>query len=191
MQDDPTEPSKRTARTSGSSLSRFSYSGVGIPASREGVKFAYVAMIPIVALIILWYVDIQYRGQIIAGRIEAHRTDFTVFTEAGAALFDGRNLYRVTNPRGWYYLYPPLFALLVSPLSFLDSRSQVFIWYLISIASGFGCYDEACRIWCAVTFPQARAESRRRRKSNLAIGIGVCAGLTIALPALDCLQRGQ
>ena len=191
MQDDPTEPSKRTARTSGSSLSRFSYSGVGIPASREGVKFAYVAMIPIVVLTILWYVDIQYRGQIIAGRIEAHRTDFTVFTEAGAALFDGRNLYRVTNPRGWYYLYPPLFALLVSPLSFLDSRSQVFIWYLISIASGFGCYDEACRIWCAVTFPQARAESRRRRKSNLAIGIGVCAGLTIALPALDCLQRGQ
>ena len=97
----------------------------------------------------------------------------------------------MTNPRGWYYLYPPLFALLVSPLSFLDSGSQVFIWYLISIASGFGCYDEACRIWCAVTFPQARAESGRRRESNLAIGIGVCAGLTIALPALDCLQRGQ
>ena len=81
-------------------------------------------------------------------------TDFTVFTEAGAALFDGRNLYRVTNPRGWYYLYPSLFALR-PPLSFLDSRSQVFIWYLISIASGFGCYDEACRIWAATRpFPR-------------------------------------
>ena len=72
MQDDPTEPSKRTARTSGSSLWRFTYSGVGIPASREGVKLAYVAMIPIVGLTILWHVDIQYRGQIIAGHIEAH-----------------------------------------------------------------------------------------------------------------------
>jgi hypothetical protein len=38
---------------------------------------------------------------------------------------------------------------------------------------------------------RATLESSHRKESNLAIGIGVCAGLTIACPALDCLQRGQ
>ena len=167
------------------------YRGVGIPATREGVKFSYVAMIPIAALTILWYVDVQYRGRVVAGQVEAHRTDFTVFTEAGAALFDGRDPYRVTNPRGWFYLYPPLFALLVSPLAFLDSQSQVFVWYLVSIALGFGCYHEACRIWHAVAGPRATTGTRRLAESNFAIGVGVCAALAVACPALDCLQRGQ
>ena len=36
--------------------------------------------------------------------IGEHRTDLTVFTEAGAAFFDGRDPYEVTNPRGWMYL---------------------------------------------------------------------------------------
>ena len=82
-------------------------------------------MIPIVALTIWGYVDVRGRGEIVPGDIEAHSTDFTVFTEAGAAFLDGRDPYRVTNPRGWFYLYPPLFALLVSPSASLDSKSQV------------------------------------------------------------------
>ena len=66
-----------------------------------------------------------------------HQTDFTVFTEAGAAFFDGRDPYAVKNPRGWFYLYPPLFALLVSPLASLDSKSQVVVWYIISVVLAF------------------------------------------------------
>ena len=45
-----------------------------------------------------------------------HRTDLTVYTEAGAAFFDGRPPYEVSNPRGWTYLYPPLLAMLLAPL---------------------------------------------------------------------------
>jgi hypothetical protein len=169
----------------------FVYRGIGIPATREGVKFAYVAMIPLVALTIFYYVDVRNRGQILAGQIEAHRTDFTVFTEAGAAFFDGRDPYRVTNPRGWFYLYPPLFALMVSPLSCLDSQSQVLVWYLVSIALGFGCYAEARRVWLMALGSGSTARGDCSRITSFTIGIGICTGLAVAFPALDCLQRGQ
>jgi hypothetical protein len=191
MNREPTTPDQKAERARSSLRSLFAYRGIGIPESRDGIKASYVAMIPIVALTVLWYVDIQYRGQIVQGRIELHRTDFTVFTEAGAALLDGRDPYRVTNPRGWYYLYPPLFALLVAPLSFLDSQSQVFVWYIVSIALGFGCYCETWRIWKIVAAPRTEPDGRRREESKFAIVIGSCAMLAIACPALDCLQRGQ
>src|SRR5262245_59359793 len=97
------------------------YRGLGLPRSLAEVRFRDVAVVLIVALTVWGYVDIGPRGRIEPGRPDRHRTDFTVFTEAGAALFDGRNLYNVTNPRGWYYLYPPLFAILVAPLAAFDT----------------------------------------------------------------------
>ena len=67
-------------------------------------------LLPIGAFIVIvgWFaVDVGPRGRVVPGRVDAHRTDFTVFTEAGKAFFDGRDPYAVTNPRGWFYLYPP------------------------------------------------------------------------------------
>ena len=109
-------------------------------------------------------------------------TDFTVFTEAGAAFFDGRNPYHVANPRGWHYLYPPLFALLIAPLSVFDTESQVLIWYFVNVGLTFGCLGEARRIWRLVS---DRAGPRR------SLRVGVCAGLAAVLPFLDCMQAGQ
>ncbi len=57
-----------------------------------------------VAMIIWCFADVQRRGRVIPERPDKHRTDFTVYTEAGAAFFDGRDPYRVTNPRGWFCL---------------------------------------------------------------------------------------
>jgi hypothetical protein len=155
------------------------------------MRFDYLAMILIVALTIWGYVDISARGRIDAGHLGVHRTDFTVFTEAGAAFFDGRDPYRVTNPRGWFYLYPPLFALLVSPLAILDSQSQVVVWYVISTVLAFGCYVEARRIWSLLAASGARASRDDVRGANLSVWIGGCVGMAVLLPALDCLQRGQ
>jgi len=123
------------------------YEGVGLWQSFARPQFWMLATNAIVALTIYGYVVIGPRGRIEPGRTELHKTDFTVFTEAGAAFFDGRNPYRVTNPRGWHYLYPPLFALIVAPLSVLDTESQVVIWYAINVAISFGCYGEARRLW--------------------------------------------
>ena len=69
-----------------------------------------------------------------------HKTDFTVYTEAGAAFFDGRPPYEVSNPRGWIYLYPPLFAMLVAPLhapAFARSGDGLVYYFLAYVLGMF------------------------------------------------------
>ena len=52
----------------------------------------------LVAALTIWcLVDVMPRGSINRQRINEHRTDFTVYTEAGAAFFDGRDPYQVSN----------------------------------------------------------------------------------------------
>ena len=142
----------------------------------------WVLAIALICGFTIWgYAFIGPAGRIPPGHTEMHRTDFTVFTEAGAAFFDGRNPYAVTNPRGWHYLYPPLFALLVAPLSLFDTESQVLFWYALNVVFTFGCFAECRRLWQLITGPQKR-EFRR---------IAICAVLAVILPFLDCMQAGQ
>jgi hypothetical protein len=142
----------------------------------------------VVGLTAWGWIDVRERGQTHPKHADFHRTDFTVYTEAGAAFFDGRDPYKVTNPRGWYYLYPPLFALLVSPLAALDFKGQVVVWYLISLILAFGCYSESRRLWILLVASDAGEAAVGH---NSAFRIGACAGLTVLLPTLECLQRGQ
>jgi Glycosyltransferase family 87 len=156
------------------------FNGLGLRSlsqARPGV----LAVILIVGFTIWGYAFIGPNGRIEPGHIDQHRTDFTVFTEAGAAFFDGRNPYGVTNPRGWHYLYPPLFALLVSPLAIFDTESQVLFWYAVNVAFAFGCFGESRRLWRMI----AGAEQRK------VFWIGGCAALAVLLPFLDCMQAGQ
>lgn len=53
----------------------------------------------VVAILLVWgFTDVRRRADLDPHNIGAHRTDFTVYTEAGAAFFDGRDPYAVTNP---------------------------------------------------------------------------------------------
>ncbi len=158
------------------------YEGVGWRESVAKPRFWVLAVCVIVPLTVYGYVVIGPRGRIEPGRPENHKTDFTVFTEAGAAFFDGRDPYRVSNPRGWHYLYPPLFALLIAPLSLFDTESQVVIWYAVNVALTFLCFGEARRLWRLVSAPAGSGRSR---------WIVVCAVLAALLPFFDCLQAGQ
>jgi hypothetical protein len=46
----------------------------------------------VVAILLVWgFTDVRRRADIDPHNIRAHRTDFTVYTEAGAAFFDGRD----------------------------------------------------------------------------------------------------
>ena len=119
----------------------------GFSRPTAGIQLRYVAAVLVIGLTIWGWLDVRERGQIYPDHLDFHRTDFTVYTEAGAAFFDGREPYEVTNPRHWYYLYPPLFALLVSPLAALDFKSQVVVWYIISLVLAFGCYSESRHLW--------------------------------------------
>ena len=120
--------------------------------------------------------------------VSKHRTDLTVFTEAGAAFFDGRDPYQVANPRGWMYLYPPLFAILMAPLHTLPPQWQGVVWYFLSLAMAWGCYRETVRLLKHV----GAAEFARGVGVGKALRwIQVAVVTVILFPTLDCLQRGQ
>ena len=120
--------------------------------------------------------------------IMKHRTDLTVFTEAGAAFFDGRNPYEVTNPRGWMYLYPPLFAILIAPLHSLPPQWQGVTWYFLSLAMVWGCYRETARLLCRVRVSEFSGGKDTAKTLRWILFAGLIA---ILFPTLDCLQRGQ
>jgi hypothetical protein len=157
------------------------YSGIGWPRSLGEIRLSIAVAVFLSAATIWGYLFIGPRGRNVPGRVEQHMTDFTVFPEAGAAFFDGRDPYRVTNPRGWHYLYPPLFALLLAPLSLFDTETQVVFWYVVNVALMIGCLAEFSKLWRRIA---------RTRPENARWFVG-CAAMSALLPFLDCMQAGQ
>lgn len=140
-----------------------------------------------VALTAWCALDVQRRGRVDPDKPSVHKTDFTAYTIAGGAFFDGRDPYTVTNIRGWGYCYPPLFAMLVSPLDRLDPRWQVSIWFFISVAVVAGLYHEGASLF--KTFASMAGYQPATRGFPRWI---VWAALALtALPIMNCLQRGQ
>lgn len=137
-----------------------------------------------VALVIWCTLDVSRRAIVDPQRPYLHMTDFTVYTEAGAAFFDGREPYEVVNIRGWKYIYPPLFALIVAPLSLLGPQQQAAAWFGISVLLCLGSYFE-CRRLLAEMLPDIGAS-----RNAVAI-LSILAGATVLFPVLNCLQRGQ
>ena len=116
-----------------------------------------------------------------------HRTDITVYTEAGAAFFDGRDPYAVTSPRGWHYLYPPLFAIVMSPLASCAPTTQAAVWFGVSVLLCCGCFVECRHLIRLATRDGVASEI-------LESAIVVVAALTwiaAVFPILNTLQRGQ
>jgi len=180
---------------------------------RNRRRWIWIALI--IAIFVWGWVDVRRRARIDPQNPTAHRTDFTVYTEAAAAFFDGRDPYEVTNPRGWHYLYPPLFALLLAPLAGLDTQNQALVWYFVSVAACFGMSYECRRLWRYLSTCHTGSVSLRERVEMRGIGktlkasqrkypideaspsaapptwLGWLATATIALPVMNCLQRGQ
>ncbi len=158
--------------------------GLAFLAGKVGLRVANVSF-AILCLAAVWcYCDVAPRGKVEPGRVETHRTDFSVFTTAAAAFFDGREPYTVTNPRGWSYLYPPIFALMVAPLASVDTVTQVTVWFAVSMLGGFGVMIESSRLWKRIG-PSPGVDP--------GFGHWIFWGtlLTILVPTLECLQRGQ
>jgi len=145
-------------------------------------------VIPFLGLCIWGWFDVRQRGYPHPEDTWQHKTDFTVFTEAGAAFFDGRPPYEVTNPRGWTYLYPPMFAMLMAPLHVLPSQDQVMIWFIVSLLLCWGCfYESAKTLHCLCD----QDDHVARHYTAWYPWLGLAAVFAAALPTLNCLQRGQ
>ncbi|MDR0458449.1 MAG: glycosyltransferase 87 family protein, partial [Burkholderiaceae bacterium] len=63
------------------------------------------------------------------------RTDYTVYVAAGRALLEHRDIYLVQNGRGWRYVYPPPFAILLTPLARMPLALGALLWYLLTVAA--------------------------------------------------------
>ena len=146
-------------------------------------------MLVVVALLAWGIFGVAPRARLDPARPETHMTDFTVFTTAATALHEGRDPYTAVSPRGWPYLYPPLFALLVSPLRDFDPPLQVFIWFLLNVVLAYGCLFECRRL--GLVFWKAHLEYSSRQAAEPPAWIGILAFLAALLPMLDCLQAGQ
>ncbi|NQT22904.1 MAG: DUF2029 domain-containing protein [Candidatus Omnitrophica bacterium] len=66
------------------------------------------------------------------------RTDLTVFLRAAEAIQSGEHIYLVVNARGWYYVYLPLLAILLTPFTQLPLLLDTFLWYMLSVAAFCG-----------------------------------------------------
>ncbi len=146
-------------------------------------------LIALLVVVTIWgFVDVRRRGYYYPQTPQEHRTDLTVYTEAGWAFLNGGEPYEVANPRGWTYLYPPLFALLLAPLHVLPTQDQVTVWFFISLLFCWGCYRECRRIVEIVLREDA---ARAAAWARWFPWLGVAAVAVALLPTLNCLQRGQ
>lgn len=88
---------------------------------------------------------------------DEHRSDLTVYTEAGGLMLRGVDPYRLAGPANRKrYLYPPILALLVSPLDSLDRPWAVVVWFYLSALLGFGLLREALLLTRATLDPVPR-----------------------------------
>src|ERR1700691_4113018 len=152
--------------------------------AEEVFRYRWIYLGLLIALAIWGWVDVVPRGMVNHQRIHEHRTDFTVYTEAGAAFFDGRDPYQVSNPRGWRYLYPPMFAILVAPLHAFPPTGQVAVWFVLSVAMVVGCYFELRRF---LDYVSARSSESDVGSSLLIPWFGGAAVASALLPAFNCL----
>ena len=60
-------------------------------------------------------------------------SDFITYRAAGWAVLTGSDIYKVQNPRGWPYVYPPPFAILMTPFAEMSAFTASVIWYLFSV----------------------------------------------------------
>lgn len=119
------------------------------------------------------------------------KTDFQVYARAAWAIRSGEDLYTVTDNNGWHYIYPPAFAILMTPLAdpypfmprsgYLPFWLSVAIWYLITLLAAIYSVHAFAR----AVLPDAAVGSRRWWMARLGPFL-VCLGGTVLT-----ISRGQ
>lgn len=93
---------------------------------------AALVLSAVVVALVFGLVGVRERARTDRGA-KFHRTDFTVYTAAAKALADGADPYDARNPRGWRYVYPPLLAIALLPLTPLSAPDGAFVWYVAGV----------------------------------------------------------
>jgi hypothetical protein len=94
-------------------------------------------------LVILFGAWVELRGALLHYR----RTDIGPYLRAAWAVREGGDIYKVEDDRQWHYVYPPLFAILMTPLAdppagasragYIPYELSVGLWYALTMGLGF------------------------------------------------------
>src|SRR6201997_94721 len=60
-------------------------------------------------------------------------SDFVTYRAVGWAVLNGSDIYEVRNSRGWPYVYPPPFAILMTPFAEMSAFAGSIVWYVLSV----------------------------------------------------------
>ena len=151
-------------------------------------KERFIVAAFLLGLTIWAVVDVRKRAMIDPQHPHLHMTDLTVFTGAGEAFFNPvEDPYEYQNIRGWMYAYPPLFAILLSPLSYLQTHDQAIVWFAICVLLSWLAWRE-CLLLAQFVGEDISLTDLNETPTR---AIGWLAVATVGLPTLDCLQRGQ
>ena len=110
----------------------------------------------------------------------AHRTDFTVYRDAAAAVLHGQDPYAIRNVRGWAYVYPPPYSIVMVPFALLALPVSVLAWYFVCAGLTVSAISMAGRLAGTV------AASERKRLAILFI-----PALIVSVWFTVGLTRGQ
>jgi hypothetical protein len=138
---------------------------------------------------------VEFRGALANKRF----TDFDTYLRAAWAVRAGGDMYKTTDDRGWHYVYPPLFAILMTPLAdpprgadrkgYLPYEASVGIWYVITLALGAAGIGILAKV---VEDPFRNLAAGRGRRYSLRWWALRCAPVLVLLPAIGrCQVRGQ
>ncbi|MFH1800796.1 MAG: glycosyltransferase family 87 protein [Candidatus Omnitrophota bacterium] len=134
-----------------------------------------------------------YRGAI----SPKQRTDLTVFLIAGEMVAEGRanHIYGIENKRSWHYVYPPILAVLLAPVSKWPLGATVPLAYLLSLACLAGTVVLSRR------FPENARPAKTGRQGHASVpeSLGcrpapwqIALAMFFCLPMLlNTLTRGQ
>jgi hypothetical protein len=131
------------------------------PMRARRIFYAFVAL-----CVIVFGVLAVYR----AAFNSVERTDYTVYIAAGRALLDHQDIYLAQNARGWRYVYPPPFAILLVPLAQMPLAWGALLWYLLTVAA----------IGASVVMPAALlGTTPLKHKPHLVYGLPLLAVATL------------
>lgn len=158
-------------------------------------KLHVVGLSVLLVVVILFGVSVEYRSAFAKKRM----TDIGSYLRAAWTVRAGGNMYEVTDDPGWHYNYPPLFAILMTPLAdpphgedrtgYLPYEVSVGIWYIVTMALVVAGIEILAR---AVEDPFRHLEAGRGRRFSQRWWALRIAPLLILTPAIGYAQsRGQ
>jgi hypothetical protein len=152
-------------------------------------------------LILLLIVAVAFGGLVVkrAAFMQRRMTDVDCYLRAAWAVRTGQDLYEILDPNDWHYNYPPLFAILMTPLAdpppeadragMLPFPVSVVIWYAVSLGClGLGVHWLAGAIERTSPNPQVREQRAFCRRWW---ALRIVPILACLLPIGHTLMRGQ